>query len=400
MSKLKVKRCNTVSICTNLYRRVGGGVILTRILQNIQEGLSVTFSIQLHCPVLWLECSVPFSSGQLIPSTGSSCDESLFKWKKQKEKPKSLSWETVALCTAACVDVCVLLGALGLSWAWEDIHLIRWSLFKVGVVRKGIDILLDHFVAELVLLLRRRRKEHGNACYLKIHLGRGWQMLMLMLQLTVVSWIHVSQTMKYGGWVWWVTREPCYCLGRWKQHHRKPHQCLHHVGPLQPETLDCLEYIEDALRLHPLQDRTQRTEGPCSTSTSTVWNKRRGREGSESKSKQYMKMTIITRLHCFASREEAARWGDLTCSAPWWGGFLTAAAVSAPLRLNWSCLCRRWGCPPLASRGNGTGALLGPCSPGNVGKGIKTDERVMRRIDFCASSLLTLLLVTRRSRTV
>lgn len=72
------------------------------------------------------------------------------------------------------VDLGVLLGALGLSGAWEDIHLFRWSLFKVGVVRKGIDILLDHFVAELVLLLRRRRrrKEHGNSCYLKIHLGR------------------------------------------------------------------------------------------------------------------------------------------------------------------------------------------------------------------------------------
>lgn len=84
---------------------------------------------------------------------------SLCSNEKKKQKPKSLSWENVALCTAACVDVCVLLGALGLSGAWEDIHLIRWSLFKVGVVRKGIDILLDHFVAELVLLLRRRRKE-------------------------------------------------------------------------------------------------------------------------------------------------------------------------------------------------------------------------------------------------
>lgn len=52
--------------------------------------------------------------------------------------------------------------------------------------------------------------------------------------------------------------------------HKRPHQCLHHVGPLQSETLDCLEYIQDALCLHPLQDRTQRTEGPCSTSTSTV----------------------------------------------------------------------------------------------------------------------------------
>lgn len=80
-----------------------------------------------------------------------------------------------------------------------------------------------------------------------------------------------------------------------------------------------------------------------------------GERGRKSKSKQYMKMTMLR---------------DLTCSALWWGGFLTAAVVSAPLRLNWSCLCRRWGCPPLANHGNGTGALLGPCSPENVGKGI------------------------------
>lgn len=57
----------------------------------------------------------------------------------------------------ACVGMCVLLGALGLSGVREDIHRFRWSLLKVGVVRKGIDILLDHFVAELVLLLRRRK---------------------------------------------------------------------------------------------------------------------------------------------------------------------------------------------------------------------------------------------------
>lgn len=72
--------------------------------------------------------------------------------------------------------------------------------------------------------------------------------------------------------------------GRRKHRPRRPHQCLHHVGPLQSETLDCLEHIQDALRLHPLQDRTQRTEGPCPTSTSAEM-KRRGSEGSRSQSK-------------------------------------------------------------------------------------------------------------------
>lgn len=67
---------------------------------------------------------------------------------------------------------------------------------------------------------------------------------------------------------------------------------------------------------------------------------------------------------------------DLTCSAPWWGGFLTAAAVSALLRLNWSCLCRRWGCPPLASHGNGTGAQLGLCSPKKRGERQKDQMNV------------------------
>lgn len=34
-------------------------------------------------------------------------------------------------------------------------------LLEVGVVRKGIDVLLDHLVAELVLLLRREGDMSG-----------------------------------------------------------------------------------------------------------------------------------------------------------------------------------------------------------------------------------------------
>lgn len=32
------------------------------------------------------------------------------------------------------------------------------TLLEVGVVRKGVDILLDYFVAELILLLRREKQ--------------------------------------------------------------------------------------------------------------------------------------------------------------------------------------------------------------------------------------------------
>lgn len=48
------------------------------------------------------------------------------------------------------------------------------------------------------------------------------------------------------------------------------HQCLHHVWSLQSEALHCLEDIQDAFCLHPLQDCTQCTEGPCAPSTGTV----------------------------------------------------------------------------------------------------------------------------------
>lgn len=54
---------------------------------------------------------------------------------------------------------------------------------------------------------------------------------------------------------------------------RASHQCLHHVGSLQSEALDCLEDVQDALCLHPLQDCTQCTESPCPASTSTAHTK-------------------------------------------------------------------------------------------------------------------------------
>lgn len=83
------------------------------------------------------------------------------------KKKKSLRWGAAALCMVMRVGMCVLLGALGSSGGREDIHLRRWSLLEVGVVRKGIDVLLDHLVAELVLLLGRRRG-HRHSSFRRI----------------------------------------------------------------------------------------------------------------------------------------------------------------------------------------------------------------------------------------
>lgn len=72
---------------------------------------------------------------------------SLFK------KKKSIRWEHAAFCMG--MYVCLCSGAcIMLVWRIRGHPSIHGrSLLKVGVVRKGIDILLDHFVAELVLLL-------------------------------------------------------------------------------------------------------------------------------------------------------------------------------------------------------------------------------------------------------
>lgn len=147
------------------------------------------------------------------------------------------------------------------------------------------------------------------------------------------------------------------------------------MGSLQSEALHSLEYIQDALCLHPLQDRTQRTEGPRPASTSTAHT-----QG---------KSHCVQKLHCIYTRIccDSALKGDIllssinlwfvqiktdrgtslyvgpTCSALWWDGFRTAAAVFAPQQLCWSCPSHQWGCPPRASRGNGTDAPLEPYSP-------------------------------------
>lgn len=115
----------------------------------------------LPCSLAGVLCSLFLRA--VDPIHRSSCDESLFKWGKKKP----LRWGAAALCMVMRVGMCVLLGALGSSGGREDIHLLRWSLLEVGVVRKGIDVLLDHLVAELVLLLRRRRG-HRNGSFRRI----------------------------------------------------------------------------------------------------------------------------------------------------------------------------------------------------------------------------------------
>ena len=48
---------------------------------------------------------------------------------------------------------------------------------------------------------------------------------------------------------------------------------LDHVGPLHAETLDGLEHVQQALRLHPLQDVAERDEGSGSPRARTAATK-------------------------------------------------------------------------------------------------------------------------------
>lgn len=94
------------------------------------------------------------------PIHRSSCDESLLK------KKKNPSDGNMQLSAWLCM--CVVWGFM-LVWSicgHPSIH--GRSLLKVGVVRKGIDILLDHFVAELVLLLRRWRGREKHTHQLEL----------------------------------------------------------------------------------------------------------------------------------------------------------------------------------------------------------------------------------------
>lgn len=72
--------------------------------------------------------------------------------------------------------------------------------------------------------------------------------------------------------------------------------------------------------------------------------------------------------HCLLGRASD------TCSAQWWGGSPTAAAVSARLQWCWSCPSRHWGCPLQASHGSGTAGSAGSCSPLEKGASDRQDH--------------------------
>lgn len=193
------------------------------------------------------------------------------------------------------------------------------------------------------------------------------------------------------------------------------------MGSLQSEALDCLEHVQDALCLHPLQDCTQCTEGPRPASSSTerthahtqihtggkckpavsMWRNGYTKEDKrcmvtvlgavefheedKNNSSELSQFIRHTPAHFFTLKLDRSGLNSnmvsvcvcacLTCSAPWWDDCQTAAVVSAPQQLCWSYPYHQWECPPLASRGNGTDAPLEPCSPENTDKGNKNRFR-------------------------
>lgn len=60
----------------------------------------------------------------------------------------------MGICSFLRGDLCVF-WCVHMQEVYADIHpsIYGRTLLEVGVIRKGIDILLDHFVAELILLL-------------------------------------------------------------------------------------------------------------------------------------------------------------------------------------------------------------------------------------------------------
>lgn len=168
MSETKVIRCNTVSIYT-----YGGGkgcvgvrwggcqrAVLTRILQNIQEGISVNFLSDCAARVRGA-CSLFLEEGwgAANPIHRSSCDDFIFF-------PKRIHQMGHMQLSACDVCVCVWCGCCGACAMLVGIiggcpRQAGRPLLEVGVVRKGIDVLLDHLVAELILLLWREGDMSG-----------------------------------------------------------------------------------------------------------------------------------------------------------------------------------------------------------------------------------------------
>jgi len=154
VSKSKVIKCNTVSIYTYWGWRCkankGKMGVLTS-LQNIQEGISVIL-----CPT-----ALPRPSGidlcslflqAVHPIHRSTNDESLWEI-HQMGNTQLAAWQCMVVFWYVLMlvrNVCGYPSTRGRS------------LLEVGVVGKSVDILLDHFVAELVLLLRRGWKKRPH----------------------------------------------------------------------------------------------------------------------------------------------------------------------------------------------------------------------------------------------
>lgn len=115
----------------------------------------------LPCSVLWEETSFPFSSGQFNPIHRSSCDEFfvvVFSKIHQMGIRSSLHGNILNVCALERVYAFM-------KCMWISIHpfINGRSLLEVGIVRKSINVFLNHFVAELVLLLQRGERKKKTA---------------------------------------------------------------------------------------------------------------------------------------------------------------------------------------------------------------------------------------------
>lgn len=114
----------------------------------------------LPCSVLWEETSFPFSSGQFNPIHRSSCDEFfvvVFSKIHQMGIRSSLHGNILNVCALERVYAFM-------KCMWISIHpfINGRSLLEVGIVRKSINVFLNHFVAELVLLLQRGERKKNS----------------------------------------------------------------------------------------------------------------------------------------------------------------------------------------------------------------------------------------------
>lgn len=123
----------------------------------------------LPCPVLREETSFPFFTGQFNPIHRSSCDEFFFFFVvvvflkiHQMGIRSSLHGNILNVCALERVYAFM-------KCVWISIHpyihpsIHGRSLLEVGIVRKSINVFLNHFVAELVLLLQRGERKNKTA---------------------------------------------------------------------------------------------------------------------------------------------------------------------------------------------------------------------------------------------